>query len=530
MTGKKVPPIKPSDDTAAESAQSPGSHPELEALFIALSDAVVMADTERRITMVNPAAVTLFGYRLDDIAGQTTEILYADAEQFRDQGRRVYNLDADSRATRVVEVEYRRADGSTFVGETIGGKVYNESCEVSGYVGIIRDISERKQFETALAANEKKYKQLVELLQEGVWAIDKDAVTTYVNPAMAAMLGYRPEEMLGRHLFTFMNERGVEITTRNLERRRRGITEQHDFELLNKHGERVYVMMETGPILDKNGEYAGSIAGVLNITERKHTEDALREHRERLEELVAERTRDLEVAHAELVNAERLAALGELTATIGHELRNPLGTIRSTAYVLEKQCGTDNEVVQRALERMERNIRRCDRIIGDLLGFARSTALQCESTALDSWLATLLEEYSYPDFVQVHHVLGANVSVEVDPERLRQAVINVLDNAVHALEGESSAKDLTVESRVMPERVEIRVSDTGCGIRDDVLPNIFQPLYSTKSFGVGLGLPTVKRIMEQHKGGVEVSTVLNQGTTMILWLPRESVKTSPGDA
>ena len=137
--------------------------------------------------------------------------------------------------------------------------------------------SEGTCVEETLRESEKKYRQLVELAQEGVWAIDSEARTTFANPRMAEMLGYSVEEMQGRHLFSFMDERGVEICERNLERRRQGIKEQHDFEFLRKDGTRVYTSMETSPINDEAGNYVGALAMVADITERRQAEARLEE-------------------------------------------------------------------------------------------------------------------------------------------------------------------------------------------------------------------------------------------------------------
>jgi PAS domain S-box-containing protein len=137
-------------------------------------------------------------------------------------------------------------------------------------------ITERKQTEKALQESEKTYRQLIENLQEGIWVIDKDAYTTFVNPPMAEMLGYTVDEMLGKHLFSFMDERGVEIAKQKLEQRKQSIKERHDFEFIRKDGKRIFTTLETGPLFDSNGNYIGAIAGVMDITERKQAEEALR--------------------------------------------------------------------------------------------------------------------------------------------------------------------------------------------------------------------------------------------------------------
>jgi len=140
---------------------------------------------------------------------------------------------------------------------------------------IIYDITERKIVEVALFKSEKKYRELVDLAQEGIWAIDKQNITTFVNPSMARMLGYSSEEMLGKSLFYFMDEAGIKIANENLKRRQAGIREQHDFEFMSKNGDRIIAALETTPILDSAGNYEGAIAGIINITERKLAEQEL---------------------------------------------------------------------------------------------------------------------------------------------------------------------------------------------------------------------------------------------------------------
>jgi len=160
--------------------------------------------------------------------------------------------------------------------------------------GIIRNITEQKRLEENLKISETKYRLLVETLNEGIWQIDKEAYTSFANTAMAKMLGYTVDEMLGKHLFDFMDEHGVDLAERNIERRKRGLKERHDFEFLRKDGTRIYTSLTTKPIIDKEGNYSGTLACVHDITDRKLAEDELGKYREGLEQLVAERTQELE--------------------------------------------------------------------------------------------------------------------------------------------------------------------------------------------------------------------------------------------
>lgn len=151
--------------------------------------------------------------------------------------------------------------------------------------GVLQVVGKRRA-EYLFLKVEDKYRRLVETLREGIWVIGKDSRTTFVNPRMAEILGYDIEEMKGRHLFSFMDEHGVEIAKRLLERRKQGLKEQHDFEFLRKDGTRIYATLETSPITDDNGNYSGALASVMDITESKKAEEELKLSEQRFRCLV----------------------------------------------------------------------------------------------------------------------------------------------------------------------------------------------------------------------------------------------------
>jgi len=263
---------------------------------------------------------------------------------------------------------------------------------------------------------------------------------------------------------------------------------------------------------------------VRDITQRKHAEeDARRE----LERRVDERTAELRAAQGQILRSERLATLGQLTATVSHELRNPLGTMRASMFVIRnmvKQATGDNHV-GRAIGRIERSITRCDRIVDELLDFTRVRELDLRPTFIDDWLGELLDDQIVPEGIELRRDLGCpNVILPFDGDSFRRAVINVYENACQALVEErvqdpSAELQITVGTKMSDDRVEVFVSDTGPGIPPEILPTIFEPLFSTKGFGIGLGLTVVKRVLEQHGGDVEIISDVWSGTRFKLWLP-----------
>jgi signal transduction histidine kinase/DNA-binding LacI/PurR family transcriptional regulator len=262
------------------------------------------------------------------------------------------------------------------------------------------------------------------------------------------------------------------------------------------------------------------------IFERRRAEKELKRYRDRLEELVVERTRELEKAQAELVRQERLSALGQLTATVAHEIRNPLGTVRTAVFSIGDAIERDETSrIERAIQLAERNIKRCDTIISELLDYTRDRVLQPSPTHIDAWLSTVLDEALeqrvIPENITCIRELNADIEVPIDSEHMRRVIINVVNNAIDAMREKpiEEKRLLTVSTHLSGDRLEIQIEDTGSGISDAGMDNLFEPLFSTKSFGVGLGLPIVKSIMEQHGGGIEINSHLDVGTTVVLWLP-----------
>ncbi len=264
------------------------------------------------------------------------------------------------------------------------------------------------------------------------------------------------------------------------------------------------------------------------LVERQETQAQLENLNQNLELRVDTRTAELRAAQEALVRKERLAALGQLTGTVSHELRNPLGAMRTSVAAIKTLAPPDLPLLQRSVAVIDRSITRCDNIIGDLLDYSRVRPLERSPTEIDDWLSQLLDEHALPEGILLLRELDSGAEVEIDRDRLPRAMTNLIDNACQAMiNGAANLngtrhKVLTVVARQAAGRLEIEVSDQGLGIPREDLERIFEPLYSTKSFGVGLGLPLVKRVAEQHGGGIEVRSEPGQGASFTLWLPLET--------
>ncbi len=240
-----------------------------------------------------------------------------------------------------------------------------------------------------------------------------------------------------------------------------------------------------------------------------------------LEIRVEERTAALRMTQSELVRQERLATIGQLTATVSHELWNPLNAIRLSMDPIADATRELNLGLDETVARIERSISRCDNIIGEMLDFTRETRVNFEPTNLDEWLSCLLDEQVKPVGVVLHRDLAAAATPYIDRERLRRAVINIIDNAVQAVQGtdDHSEKIVTVSTKFNAGHVEIAVIDNGTGISENDRKKMFEPLFSTKSFGVGLGLTVVEKILNEHSGEIKVTSTVGEGTQFVLRIP-----------
>jgi PAS domain S-box-containing protein len=278
----------------------------------------------------------------------------------------------------------------------------------------------------------------------------------------------------------------------------------------------------------RSGKPVNFATVTTDMTERKQAENELETYREKLEKLVEQRTFELEQAQGELIKKERLAVLGQLTATVSHELRNPLSAIWTSVYLLDKHFDGSDPKLEELIARVKRNITHCDSIIDELLDFTNTRDLNLKKTYLDTWLQEIYADFQWNE--GVIHTINTNcngIELPIDKDRLQRAIINVLQNAQQALLVDTNKSKKTPEVAITTSYArgiyEIHVLDNGPGIPQELQSKIFEPLFSTKSFGAGLGMNVIQQVMEQHGGGVKVLSEEGNGAEVILWLPESNV-------
>jgi signal transduction histidine kinase len=239
---------------------------------------------------------------------------------------------------------------------------------------------------------------------------------------------------------------------------------------------------------------------------------------------LATKVTELKDAQDELISRGRMEQLGQLTATIAHEMRNPLGAIRTSAFLLERQASKHSVDISGHVQRINNGVNRCDMIITQLLDYSRTKEVHSSMGLLDDWLAKTVREEAgrLPENVYVECALGLEgVQVAFDPARLQRAVINLISNAAEALSGQNGTKHPSIWVTTLKQdgHACIRITDNGPGISPENLEKIREPLFTTKSFGTGLGIPAVEQIVAQHKGKLTILSETGAGATFTIHLP-----------
>jgi PAS domain S-box-containing protein len=467
---------------------------------------VWVLDKNACTTYVNPRMASMLGYSISEIIGQPVvgfltkdgqKALHAGLERRRRGVSESYFLEFFSKANQIVHTS---ADAVP---------ITDEQGEYMGAMACIADVTKQHAAEKKLREGEKKYRELVELVQEGIWAIDAEANTTFVNPLMAAMLEYTVDEMQGKHLFDFMDEEGVNIAQRKLKRREEGVKENHPFELLTKSGRRIYTKMETVPINNDEGSYVGALACVSDITEKRESERRLQEQQ------------------AELTHVSRLSVLGEMATSLAHELNQPLTSIAGYTQGCIERVRHNRLPSSELLEVLSQVAAQTDRaaaVMKRVRDFVKKAPPKRELIDINQliheslvFFSLYLERYQ----VRVNYKLAELLpEVFIDRVEIQQVILNLMSNAVDSLiEAGREEKQIIVSTCQEADLVMLTVRDFGKGMSEAAFSKVFKPFYTTKEKGTGMGLSICHSIVEAHGGRMLIDRKLDQGVSVSIVLP-----------
>jgi len=322
--------------------------------------------------------------------------------------------------------------------------------------------------------------------------------------------------------------------------------EASDYLVKRKDGTEFPVSVSLSALRDTEGRPTAIVAVTRDVTERKRMEQEIQDKNEQLEAMNEElkasneelqateeelrasneelqaANEELREAQEQLIRSERLAAIGQLAGGVGHELRNPLGAIKNAVYyvrgkVAKSELAQKEPRVMEFLDIVDDEITSSDKIISDLLGFSRVGKPAVSPVRIERVIEDALSCTAIPENIKLTKKLNASLpEVKIDADQIRQVLVNIITNAAQAM---PDGGKLTIGAKEKGKFLKVEIADTGCGIPQEVTNKIFDPLFTTRAKGIGLGLSVCKAIIERHEGHIEVESEVGKGTTFNIKLP-----------
>lgn len=325
------------------------------------------------------------------------------------------------------------------------------------------------------------------------------------NQALLGLHHYSSkEEVIGKSAITLFAEKERDkLPERFMKALGTGPSRAVEYALLTKDGREFPGELSTAVVRDSTGNPIAVVAISRDLTERYQYEESLRK-------------------------AERMAAIGETAAMVGHDLRNPLQGISGAVYVIRQKFGStgDPETMQ-MLELIEDAVDHANKIVRDLLDYSREIRLDLTESDVRALIDAAIQQLRVPANVKIENSTESTPSLLLDVARMQRVFINLIGNAIDAM---PKGGALTMSSTVSNGFLETMFTDTGEGISDDVMRNLWKPMKTTKPRGIGLGLVICKDYVEAHGGSIKVKSTVGKGSTFTMTLPIRQNAKAPTEA
>jgi PAS domain S-box-containing protein len=488
-------------------------------------DAIATVDLEGTITYASPSVGKVLGYPDTEVIGKSfleyfTPVQLSNATQLFAglmQGRKLEGL----------QIELQRRGGTAATVE-INASPIIVNGEVAGIQAVFRDITQRKRTEDALRESEEKLRRTLESSPDAIILTDLAGNVIDCNQATLDMYGYTAkEEILGKAGFKFISEKdyekAMEYMSIILEK---DAVRNIEYTVKTKDGKEILIDASASVIRDASGQPKYLVGITRDITERKQMLRKLEEYSQQLEQMVERRTRQLKETQEQLVKAERLAAIGQVAAMVGHDLRNPLTGIKGAAYYLKTKpdLKMDTKSLE-MLELIEHDVEYSNKIITDLMEYSREIKLELAETDPHSIVKDTLFLIQIPLSVRVVDSTQNQPKTKMDVEKMKRVFANLIKNAVDAM---PEGGRLFISSKKSNGNVDFTFADNGVGIAEEVMEKLWTPFFTTKAKGMGLGLAICKRMVEAHGGKISVESIVGKGTTFTVTIPVEPIPSKEG--
>lgn len=476
----------------------------------ATSDFVSIGNVEQRITYINRAGKEMLGWPEDEDPS---------ARQIRDvHPEWAYRLIEGEGLPQAIEhgiwsgeTAILRSDGTEIpVSQVIMS--HKSTDETPDYFStIMRDLTERKRVEEAL----RMFQFCVDLAPDAVFWLERDGRFCYVNDRACESLGYSREELTHLHVWDIDPRFPKERMEEEWRQYQKGQIGTQHLETAHRRKDGTEFPIDVSSRHFWFGDTEFHVAFVRDITERKRAEEELRERRENEKQRIES---ELAKVRDELIRKTRLAALGQVSGSIAHDLRNPLGAVRNASYLLKRRLPKDQPALLDHLAIIEQEVIKADRIITSLLNITRARSPEKQPVDIGALVRAVWNRALHPQGVQLQIELPEEpFVVQADQDQLSQVLSNLLNNAVDAVDGEGQC---IVEAQREPQFDVLIVRDTGPGWPQEAREKLFEPLVTTKVSGTGLGLTICRQIVESHGGQIEAVDGDPQGAAIHIRLPR----------
>jgi PAS domain S-box-containing protein len=394
-------------------------------------------------------------------------------------------------------------------------------------------VAERRLSEATLKESEARYRNIYENVEDVIYRTNYYGVLTDISPSAERRFGYLSEEVIGKQVEEFFFSRQDYLELDSAMERSGGV---NDFEvrLKRKDGSLLPTSITSRIVFDEQGLPVATEGVLRDITGRKQAEQIIVQENAQLEQRVEERTRELRAAQDKILRQEKLSVLGQLAGGVGHELRNPLAVINNAIYYLKLVQPDVDEKIKQYYGMIETETHTAEKIITDLLDFARTESVEQKNILVTDLVQAVLGRFIVPPSVEVALDLPADLPmVLADPQQMEQVLGNLTVNAVQAMiphgstKGISTPTRMTISARVVKQSMDLKpqehmvaisVTDTGSGISPENMKKLFEPLFTTKIKGIGLGLAVSKKLVEANGGRIEVQSDPGKGSTFTLVL------------
>lgn len=343
---------------------------------------------------------------------------------------------------------------------------------------------------------------------------DRSLAILMCNPARASLYNMHVQDIIGKKCYeVFQNRTEPCLSCAVIDAFQTG---RASYRLRYREGNELaasWAEIFAFPVRNEQGEVMQVVEFARDITQRKQAEDEIRKLYAELEQKVDERTKELQKIQEELVHKEKLAVIGQLIGSVGHEFRSSLTILSGILYLLNNRG--DSENIEEFIDTLEEEIHKMSKFVEDLLDFSRTTAPAFQSVDLERVIQKLLQKIDVPSQIQVFIDCPKDLpNAYVDPDHAEQIFHNIISNAIQAMH---TGGTLRIRGTREGSKIVLSFTDTGSGISPINIRKIFTPLFTTKAKGTGLGLSIVNMLIKKNKGAVRVESVPTQGTTFTLY-------------